>query len=121
MKQIAIYSPTSSGTLDKVNSLFSITAGVSQFQIGGSGLENEGVEVAYHIFSNASIPSGTYEIGFSSGLYPKDIICGWGIYIDLQVGNATNPIVMTSCHYIPAPENNTGVIYTEFVGITNSS
>ncbi len=121
MKQIAIYSPTSSGTLDKANSLFSITADVSQFQIGGSGSENEGIQVAYRIFSNVSTPSRTYEIGFSSGLYPKNVICGYGIYIYLQVGNTTNSTVGSSCHYVPSPSSNPGLVYTEFVGITNSS
>ena len=89
--------------------------------MGGPQSENEGAEVAYRIFSNASTPIGTYEIGFSSGLYPSDIICAYGIYITLQVGNTTNPIVESSCHYIPAPESNPGLVYTEFVGLTNSS
>ena len=120
-QQINIYSPTSSGSLVNINSRFYVTANVSQISIGGPQSVNEGTEVAYRIFSNASTPSGTYEIGFSSGLYPKDIICAYGIYLYLQVGNTTNSVVGSSCHYVPVPQSNPGLVYTEFVGITNSS
>jgi len=97
------------------------SANVSQIQMGGPQLENEGVMILYTIKSTSAASSETYEIGLSSGLYPKDIICGWGIYINLQVGNITNPTVVTSCHYVPPPENNPGLVYSEIFGLTNST
>lgn len=122
LDQLTVFAPVQSlGTLKNVNSSFSISASIPQIQIGGPQLKNEGTLVTYAIKSTGSAPSGTYEIGLSSGLYPKDIICGWGIYINLQVGNITNPTVVTFCHYVPTPENNSGLLYSEIVGITNST
>jgi len=123
LRQLTIYAPvlSNSSGLRNADSMFSISASASQFQIGGPQSENEGFEVDYRIITNGTIPSGTYEIGFSSALYPRDIICGWGIYLDLQVGNTTNATVGTTCHVAQNPENNPGLVYTEFVGLTNST
>jgi len=122
LDQLTIYSPVlSSGSLSNANSSFSISASIPQFQIGGPQMENEGILVAYTIRSTGSAPSATYEIGLSSALYPQDIISGWGIYIILQVGNTTNAAVGTSSHYVPAPQDNPGLVYSEIVGITNST
>jgi hypothetical protein len=122
LRQLTIYAPVqSSGTLRNADSSFLVSADVSQVQIGGPQQENEGVLVSYTIKSIGSAPSGTYEIALSSILYPKDIACGDGIYMTFQVGNATNPVVGTSCHYDPTPQSNPGVVYSEIVGITNST
>lgn len=82
---------------------------------------NEGSLVVYTIRSTGSVPSGTYEIGLAGILYPQDIGCGNGIYATLQVGNKTNVEVVSSCHTDPSPQNNPGVIYSEIVGMTNST
>ena len=122
LDQLTVYAPVqSSGTLSNVNSSFSISASIPQVQIGGSQMANEGSIVIYTIRSTGSAPSGSYEIGLSSGLYPRDIICGFGIYVTLQVGNTTNTEVGTSCHYVPAPVDNPGLVYSEIVGMTNST
>ncbi len=84
-------------------------------------MENEGFEVAYGIRSMGPVPSGTYEIALWSGFYPQDVICGYGIYVSLQVGNTTNPLVGSSCHYVPAPQDNQGLVYSEVIGVTNST
>ncbi len=101
--------------------LFSISASIRQIQRSGSQMENEGTSVTYTIHSLGFAPSGIYEIGLSSGLYPSDIIFAYGIYVNLQVGNTPNTVVMSSCHNIPATETNPGLPYSEVVGITNSS
>jgi hypothetical protein len=120
--QLTVYAPVqSSGTLRNADSSFQVSADMSQIQIGGPQQENEGALVSYTIKSIGSAPSGTYEIALSSRLYPQDIACGDGIYMTLQIGNATNPVVGTSCHYDPAPQNNPGVVYSEIAGITNST
>ncbi len=122
LRQLTIYSVIpSNGSLGNASSLFSISATISKFQIGGPQSENEGFAVNYTISATRSTPSATYEVRLSSGLYPNYVICGWGIYLDLQVGNTTNPTVGTSCHYVPSPMNNPGLVYTEIVGKTNSS
>ena len=122
LDQLTIFAPVqSSGTLKNVNSSFSISASVPEIQIGGQTMANEGFLVTYTIKSTGSAPSGTYEIALSSGLYPDDEICGYGIYNTLQVGNVTDILVGTSCHYIPSPQDNPGLVYSEVVGITNSS
>jgi hypothetical protein len=122
LNQLTIYSPIqSSGTLVNANSSFSISASTPQVEIGGPLNENEGSLVVYTINSIDSAPSATYEIALSSGLYPKDIICAYGIYVALQVGNTTNPIVTSSCHYVPPPQDNPGLIYSEIIGLTNST
>ena len=122
LQQLSIYSVVpSDGTLSNANSLFSISATTSQFQIGGPQSENEGFEVNYTISATSSTSSATYEIGLSSGLYPNYVICGDGIYLHLQVGNTTNPAGGTSCHYVPAPIDNPGLVYTEIIGKTNST
>ncbi len=122
LRQLTLYSVVpSNGTLANTHSLFSISATTSEFQIGGPQSENEGFEVNYTISATSSTPSATYEIGLSSGLYPNYVICGYGIYVDLQVGNTTNPTVGTSCHYVPAPIDNLGLVYTEIIGKTNST
>ena len=120
LKQITIYSP-SLGNLNNVSSMFSITASIPEIQIGGAQMENEGFEIAYGIRSVGPVPSGTYEVALWSGFYPQDVICGDGIYIYLQVGNVTNPIVGSSCHYVPAPQDNQGLVYSEVIGVTNST
>ncbi len=122
LQQLTIYSviPTN-GTLATANLLFSISATTSQFQIGGPQSENEGMEENYTISAASSTPSGTYEIGLSSGLSPNYVICGYGIYLDLQVGNTTNPTVVTLCHYVPAPVDNPGLVYAEIIGKINST
>jgi hypothetical protein len=122
LSQLTIYAPVqSSGTLRNADSSFLLSANASQVLIGGPQQENEGVLVSYTIKSIGSAPSGTYEIALSSILYPQDIACGDGKYMTLQVGNVTNPVVGTSCHYDPAPQSNPGVVYSEIVGITNST
>ena len=122
LQRLTIYSVVpSNGTLSNSNSLFSISATTSQFQIGGPQSENEGFAVNYTISAPSSTPIGTYEIGLSSGLYPNYVICGYGIYVNLQVGNSTNLTVGTSCHYVPAPMDNPGLVYTEIIGKTNST
>ncbi|MHB8566609.1 MAG: hypothetical protein ACYC7D_07845 [Nitrososphaerales archaeon] len=122
LDQLTIYAPVqSSGTLSNVNLFFLISANLQRIQIGGPQLVNEGTTVIYTIRSIGSAPSATYEIGLSSGLYPRDIICGFGIYVTLQVGNTTNTEVGTSCHYVPAPVDNPGLVYSEIVGMTNST
>ena len=82
---------------------------------------NEGLEVTDNISPTDSTQSGTYAIALSSGLYPKDVICAYGIYINLQVGNATNAVGDSNCHYVPDPTDNPGLIYSEIVGVTNST
>lgn len=122
LDQLTIFAPVlSNGTLKNVNSSFSISASVSQVQIGGPQLENEGTLVTYTVKSTNASSSGTYEIALSSGLYPQDVICAYGIYLSLQVGNTTNPVVVSSCHALPTPQDNPGLIYSEIVGATNST
>lgn len=124
LDQLTIFVPVSnngSGSLRNDNSSFSISASTNEVQIGGPQLENEGYPVTYTINSTGRAPSGTYEIALSSGLYPDDVICAYGIYNTLQVGNVTNGIVTSSCHYIPSPQDNPGLVYSEVVGITNST
>ncbi|MFI5420218.1 MAG: YncE family protein [Nitrososphaerales archaeon] len=121
LDQMTIFSPTAGGTLRNANSSFAVSSNVSQFQIGGPKNVDEGLVVAYTISSTGSTPSGTYEIALSSGLFPMDVICAYGIYVDLQVGNSTNFTVGSSCHYVPSPTANPGLVYTEIVGVTNST
>ena len=123
LDQLTIYRPvlSSSSTISNANSLFSISVNIQKIQIGGPRLLDEGSLVVYTIRSTGSAPSGTYEIGLPGILYPQDIGCGNGIYATLQIGNTTNPEVVSSCHVDPAPQNNPGVIYSEIVGMTNST
>jgi hypothetical protein len=123
LNQMTIFMPKlgSATGIENVNSAFSISANVSEFQIGGPKNMNEGLAVTYNISPTGSTQSGSYAIALSSGLYPKDIICAYGIYINLQVGNTTNTVGGSSCHYVPDPADNPGLIYSEIDGVTNST
>jgi hypothetical protein len=124
-RQFTIYSPllrnVTNGELFNLTSSFLVTPSIASFLIGGPQNENEGFEVNYTVQPIVPVPSGTYEIALWSGFYPQNVICGYGIYVYLQFGNLTNPIIGSSCHYVPAPNGNPGLVYTEVVGVTNST
>jgi len=124
-RQFTVYSPLPSngshGDLVNVSSSFSVIPSVSNFEIGGPQNENEGFEVNYTVQPIVPVPSGTYEIALWSGFYPQNVICGYGIYVYLQFGNLTNPIIGSSCHYVPGPSGNPGLVYTEVIGVSNST